>query len=42
MGGHLYVDESKRRHYVLVACAVVQTDLSSARAHIRELHLPGQ
>lgn len=42
MSGHAFVDESKRRDYLLAAAVVVQGDIGAARFAIRELLLPGQ
>lgn len=42
MTGHVYVDESKRRDFVLVSAVVVPRSLSEARRAIRGLYLPGQ
>jgi hypothetical protein len=39
---HLFIDETKRRDYLLVAAVVVPGDLSSARRMIQGLLLPGQ
>ena len=42
MNGHTFVDETKRRSYLLVTAVVVPTDLDSVRAGLRGLVLPGQ
>ncbi len=42
MAGHVFVDESKRRDYVLAAAAVPTDTLQTARNVIRALRLPGQ
>ena len=42
MAGHVFVDESKRRDYVLAAAAVPIDTLQTARTVIRALRLPGQ
>lgn len=42
MPGHVFVDESKRRDFILVAAAVPSTALGNARQQIRALHLPQQ
>jgi hypothetical protein len=39
---HVFVDESKRRDYFVVAAIVVPADLRSLRRDITELLLPGQ
>lgn len=41
-GGHVFVDESKRRGYLLVASAVVPNELDTVRKVLRGLVLPGQ
>lgn len=42
MSSHLFVDESKRRDYLLVAAVVTPTDLAAARRALRALIMPGQ
>ena len=42
MGGHVYVDETKARDYLLVAVAIAGNDVSAARRVVRSLHMPGQ
>ena len=42
MSSHIFVDETKRRGYLLVASAVVPGDLDSTRRMLRGLVLPGQ
>ena len=42
MSGHIFVDESKRRGYLLVATVVVPGDLDSIRRVLRGLVLPRQ
>jgi hypothetical protein len=42
VSGHVFVDESKRRGYLLVASVVVPGDLDSVRRVLRGLVLPGQ
>lgn len=42
MGGHVFVDESKSRGYLLIATVVLPGDLAVARRAVRELLLPGQ
>ncbi|MCW2539657.1 MAG: hypothetical protein JWN95_1382 [Frankiales bacterium] len=42
MSNHVFVDESKRRDYLLVASAVVAGDLDPMRRMLRGLVLPGQ
>ena len=39
---HIFVDETKRRDYLLVASAHASTDLSQLRHTVRGLLLPGQ
>lgn len=39
---HIYVDESKRREYLVVAAAVSLADLGTSRDRLRELLLPRQ
>lgn len=39
---HIYVDETKRRDYLLVASVHVSTDLTELRQLVRGLLLPGQ
>lgn len=41
-GHHVYVDESKRKEFVLVAAGVLPGDLDKARHQVRSLYLPGQ
>ncbi len=41
-GAHVFVDETKRRDYLLVAGVVIAGDLDAVRAVLRELVLPGQ
>jgi hypothetical protein len=41
-GGHTYVDESKRRDYLLVAATIEPTDLDRLRKLLRGLVLPGE
>lgn len=41
-GGQLFLDETKRRDYLLVAAAVPPGDLQPARRLLRGLVLPGQ
>jgi hypothetical protein len=41
-GGHAFVDESKRRGYLLVAAVVVSAELNGTRNVLRGLVLPGQ
>jgi hypothetical protein len=41
-GVHVFVDESKRGAYVVVAAAVATTDLDATRRSLRGLLLPGQ
>jgi hypothetical protein len=40
--GHVFVDESKQRDYLLVAAAVTPGDLVAARRVLRALVMPGQ
>lgn len=40
--GHVFVDESKKRDYLLVAAVVVPHEVSVARQLVRVLMLPGQ
>ncbi|NNU28574.1 hypothetical protein [Isoptericola sediminis] len=40
--GHVFVDESKRRDYLLVAAVVVPREIAAARQVVRGLMLPGQ
>jgi hypothetical protein len=40
--GHVFVDETKHRGYLLVAGVVVPDDLDSVRRTLRGLVLPGQ
>lgn len=42
MGGHVFVDESKSRGYLLVASVVLPGELGTSRRAIRDLMLPGQ
>jgi len=42
VSSHIFVDETKRRGYLLVASAVVPGDLDSTRRMLRGLVLPGQ
>ncbi len=42
MSSHIFVDETKRGGYLLVASAVVPGDLDSTRRMLRGLVLPGQ
>ncbi|MEJ7705538.1 MAG: hypothetical protein WKF47_18790 [Geodermatophilaceae bacterium] len=42
MSSHVFVDETKRRGYLLVASAVVPGDLDATRRMLRGLVLPGQ
>ncbi len=42
MSSHVFVDETKRRGYLLVASAVVPSDLDATRRMLRGLVLPGQ
>lgn len=42
MSSHVFVDETKRRGYLLVASAVVTGDLAPTRRMLRGLVLPGQ
>ena len=42
MSGHVYVDETKQRGYLLVAAVVVPADLDPLRRLVRSLVLPGQ
>ena len=39
---HIYVDETKQRHYLLVASVHISTDLTDLRGVVRSLLLPGQ
>lgn len=39
---HIYVDETKRRDYLMVAAVVLGEDLTAARAVIQDLLKPGQ
>ncbi len=41
-GGHVFVDESKHRDYLLVAGVVVPSDLDAVRRTLRGLVMPGQ
>jgi len=42
VSSHIFVDETKRPGYLLVASAVVPGDLDSTRRMLRGLVLPGQ
>ena len=42
MSGHVFIDESKRRGYLLIASVVVPADLEPTRKMLRGLVLPGQ
>lgn len=42
MSGHVFVDETKRRGYLLVAAVVVPADPDPVRKAMRALVLPGQ
>lgn len=42
MSGHVFVDESKAKGYLLVASAVVPGELRAARVSVRSLLAPGQ
>ncbi len=42
MSGHVFVDETKRRDYLIVAVVVVPEDLDRIRLMLRGLVLPGQ
>ena len=42
MSGHVFVDETKQRGYLLVAAVVVPADLDPLRRLVRSLVLPGQ
>ncbi|WP_369371554.1 hypothetical protein AB1046_22755 [Promicromonospora sp. Populi] len=42
MSGHVFVDETKARDYLLVAVAIDSADLKAARSTIRSLTMPGQ
>lgn len=42
MPAHIYVDESKRREYLVVAAVVSLGDLGNSRDRLRELLLPRQ
>lgn len=41
-GGHVFVDESKQRNYLLVAAVVMPADIAAARRELRALVMPGQ
>lgn len=41
MSGHVFVDETKARDYLLVAVAIENVDLKSARSTIRSLLVTG-
>ena len=40
--GHVFLDESKQRDYLLVAAVVMPSDLAEARRALRALVMPGQ
>jgi len=42
VSGHIFVDETKHRDYLLVAGVVLPADLDTMRKMIRNLILPGQ
>jgi len=42
VGGHVFVDESKARGYLLVASVVLPSELGPCRKAVRDLMLPGQ
>jgi hypothetical protein len=42
VSGHVFVDETKRRDYLIVAVVVVPEDLDRIRLMLRGLVLPGQ
>jgi hypothetical protein len=42
VAGHVYVDETKRRGYLLVASVVMPADHTSIRRSLQDLVLPGQ
>jgi hypothetical protein len=42
VAGHVYVDETKRHGYLLVASVVMPTDHTSIRRALQDLVLPGQ
>ena len=42
MSAHVFVDETKRRGYLLVASGVGSSDLADTRRMLRGLVLPGQ
>ena len=42
MSGHVFVDETKQRSYLLVAAVVVPANLDPLRRLVRSLVLPGQ
>lgn len=42
MSGHVFVDETKHRGYLLVASVVPAAELDSVRKMLRGLILPGQ
>ena len=42
MSGHIFIDETKQRGYLLVASVVAAADLDLLRKIIRSLILPGQ
>lgn len=41
-GGHVYVDESKARDYLIVAAVLAPQELTTARHSLRALIMPGQ
>lgn len=41
-GAHIFVDETKRRDYLMVAAVALPAEQKAFRALIRELKLPGQ
>jgi len=42
VSGHVFVDESKQRDYLLIAAVVLPGDLAGARRELRTLVMPGQ
>jgi len=42
VGGHVFVDESKSRGYLLIAAVVLPRELAVTRRAVRDLLLPGQ
>lgn len=42
MAGHVFVDESRRRGYLLVAAVVMPSELDATRRALRSLVMPGQ